>query len=83
MTLKHIHGHHHWPIVHFVFARRAIGKLYRIEARRRLRKITDTARMLKRHPITNGRIYLAGGEAMLKYDRFGVGHTISTTSRKT
>ena len=48
MTLKHIHGHHHWPIVHFVFARRAIGKLYRIEARRRLRKITDTARMDKR-----------------------------------
>jgi hypothetical protein len=48
VTLKHIHGHHHWPIVHFVFARRAIGKLYRIEARRRLRKITDTARMLMR-----------------------------------
>ena len=48
MTLKHIHGHHHWPIVHFVFARRAIRKLYRIEARRRLRKITNTARMDKR-----------------------------------
>jgi hypothetical protein len=48
VTLKHIHGHHHWPIVHFVFARRAIRKLYRIEARRRLRKITDTARMDKR-----------------------------------
>jgi hypothetical protein len=47
VTLKHIHGHHHWPIVHFVFARRAIRKLYRIEARRRLRKITDTARMHK------------------------------------
>jgi hypothetical protein len=48
VTLKHIHGHHHWPIVHFVFARRAIRKLYRIEARRRLRKITNTARMDKR-----------------------------------
>jgi hypothetical protein len=47
VTLKHIHGHHHWPIVHFVFARRAIRKLYRIEARRRLRRITDAARMHK------------------------------------
>jgi hypothetical protein len=41
------------------------------------------ARMLKRHPITNGRIInSAGGDVTLKYDRFGVGHTISATSRK-